>query len=150
MARKHRGNGIHTENIELADAPTSSFSIPEFHVPLRATLDLATFIPSVFLQLLSVAYCLFVLPGRPASLASPSVLLDNLISNTVPTFIKINAGLVLVQLYFGEQAKNWAEAAFDGHANNVQTSGSTGQLKEDIKTSQLKKINVRPSREQLC
>lgn len=110
--------------------------LPQFAFALRATLPLASYIPSTVLHILAVAYCIFVLPGRPASLTSGEVILSNLIQHTLGTLKLVIGGLIVVQLYFGGQAKRWWDAARAGskakeHVDSEAEAG--GVRKKSVK-----------------
>ena len=95
----------------VADAELDlSAILPQFALALRAVLPPSSYIPSNILQSFAVAYCIFVLPGRPTSLLHPEAILENLIQDAPSTLKMIIGGLIVVQLYFGGQAKRWWDA----------------------------------------
>lgn len=101
--------------------------LPQFAFAFRSTLIPASYIPSTVLQILAVAYCIFLLPGRPASLIDPEALLANLIHDATSTIKIVIGGLIVVQLYFGGQAKRWWDAAQPTNvtASDANTGGKT-------------------------
>ena len=91
---------------------------------LRSTIALGSYIPSTALQFVALAYCIFVLPGQPASLLNSEQLLHQLVQDAPRTLQKIIAGMTVVQLYFGGQAKRWWDAAASAASSSSATSES--------------------------
>ena len=120
--------------------------LPQFALALRNTLPLASYVPSIALQFFAVAYCIFLLPGRPRSLSDPTSLLDNLIDDAPSTMKMIIGGLVVVQAYFGGQAKRWWDASQGGIRGSEETPGKDAIRKRkttsDINKGLKEKLDV--------
>ena len=102
----HATRSAHNDQLDL------DLNLPAALRPqLRSTIALGSYIPSTALQFVALAYCIFVLPGRPASLLDSRQLLHQLVQDAPRTLQKIIAGMTVVQLYFGGQAKRWWDAA---------------------------------------
>lgn len=122
---------------------SNSTASSKSYIILRSTLPASSFIPAVSIQVIAVAFCLFLLNGQPTSYFKLTAYLRPLMYDTKKALLKIIPGILLVQLYSAIQLKLWSD-------RSLSKASSTGSSDTAKAISQSQEEEVTPSRDDVA